>query len=148
MYGMEEERCTLFSFTTSWVAAAVLHFACALSGPVCLVFPVIPAAVFLLERNPYVKLACVHAGVVALLAAAAEAVPTVIWLILLAILRGQGAVFTIITVLYIGLMGMIFLALAAVEGACGAKSLRKEPVELPYITPWVMKIAAKLGGEM
>jgi hypothetical protein len=146
MYGMEEERCTLFSFTTSWVAAAVLHFMCALSGPVCLVFPVIPAVIFMLEMNPSVKLACVHTAVVALLGAALEAVPTIIWLILLAVFKGSGAVFTIITVLYIGVMVMVFLALIAVEGACGMKTLRKERAELPFITPWVMKIAQKLMG--
>ena len=146
MYGMEEERCTLFSFTTSFTVAAVLHFMCALSGCFALVFPVIPAVVFFLEGNPSVKLACVHTGVVALIGAALEAVPTILWLILLAVFKGQGAVFAIITLIYIGLMLMVFASLIVVEGSCGMKSLRKERVELPFITPWVMKIAQKLPG--
>lgn len=145
MYEMDEERCTLFSFTTGWVVAAVLHFMCALSGCCCLMFPVVSALIFLLEKNPNVKYACLHTGIVSLLAAAIEAVPTIIWLIMLAIFKGQGAVFTIITVLYIGVMLMIFAVLLAVEGACGVKSLKKEPVELPYVSGWIVKLAAKLG---
>ena len=141
---MDEDRCMLFSFTTGGVAAAVMHFLCAVSGWCCLVFPLFSLLIFLLERNQTVRVACLHTGVVSLSAAVLEAVPTLIWLIILGISHGEGALFVIVTVLYIAIMLIVFTVLLAVEVTCGIKSLRKEPIEVPFISAWVVKLAGKL----
>lgn len=141
---MDDDRCSLFSFTTGNVIAAVLHFMCALSGWCCIVFPVFSLLIFLLERNQTSRVACLHTGIISVAAAALEFIPTVIWLICLGVSHGEGAVFVILTVLYVAVMFIIAVVLLAVEVTCGVKSLRKEPAEVPFISAWVVKLAGKL----
>ncbi|MBO4562983.1 MAG: hypothetical protein J5772_05165 [Clostridia bacterium] len=141
---MEEERCTLFSFLTGNVFAAILHILCGLSGWCCLVFPILPLLLFLLERNPAARAACLHTALIAFSAAVLEFIPTIIWLIIRSATHAAGAFYTICTVLYVGLLLAIWFALLAVEIACAVKSLKGEPVEVPFITAWVAKIASKM----
>lgn len=141
---IEEERCTLFSFTTGNVFAAALHFLCAVSGVWCLVFPLLSILLFLLEKNVKARVACLHTAVTSLFAAALGFLPTIFWLIVLGASKGQGAFFVIVTVLFAGIMLIIGIVLLAVEVTCGIKSLRDEPIEVPLVTSIVAKIAKRL----
>lgn len=142
---MEDEKCTLFSFLTGGGFAAVLHFLCAFSGWCALVFPLLPLLLFLLERNARARVACIHTGLTALITAALTAIPLILWLIIRAASHASGAFYVICTVLFVGVMLIIWFALAAVEITCAVKSLRGQPVEVPFITDWVAGIAQKIG---
>lgn len=141
---MEDEKCTLFSFLTGGGFAAVLHFLCAVSGWCALVFPLLPLLLFLLERNGKARVACIHTGLVALVTAALSAVPIILWLIIRAASHATGAFYVICTVLFVGVMLIIWFALLAVEVTCAVKSLRGQPVEVPFITNWVERLAGRL----
>ena len=141
---MEEEKCTLFSFTTGNVFAAVMHFLCAVSGWCCLVFPIFSILLFIVERNARARVACLHTAVISLAAAVLGFIPTVIWLIVFGASKGEGAFFVIVTVLFFGILLILGAVLLAVELTCGFKSLKGEPVEVPLITSWVAKIAKKI----
>ena len=142
---MEEERCMLFSFLTGNVFAAILHFICAVSGWCCLVFPILSAILFLLERNGKARAACIHTGLISLVTAALAAVPLILWLIIRGVTHASGAFYVVCTVLFAGAAALICFALFVVEIACGVKSLKGEPVEVPFITGWVVGIAEKLS---
>lgn len=141
---MEDNRCTLFSFTTGNVFAAVMHFLCAVSGVFCIVFPLLSVIFFLLEKNAEARVACMHTAVTSLAASVLGFLPTVFWLIILGATKGNGAFFVICTIIFVGILLVIGIVLLAVEITCGIKSLRKEPVEVPFITSWVAKIAKKI----
>lgn len=141
---MEEERCTLFSFTNGSVFAAALHFLCAVSGVWCLVFPLLSILLFLLEKNAKARVACLHTAVISLMTAALGFIPTIVWLIVLGASKGQGAFFVIVTVLFAGIMMILGIVLLAVEVTCGIKSLKDEPIEVPLVTSIVAKIAKRL----
>ena len=141
---MSEEKCTLFTFLTGNVFAAILHFLCAVSFWCCLVFPLFSLLLFLVERNPAARAACIHTGVISLTAAVLSAVPVILWLIIRAATHASGAFYVICTVLFTGIMLIIAVTLLVVEVACAVKSLKGEPVEVPVITNWVSSIASKL----
>lgn len=141
---MEEEKCTLFSFFTGGVFAAVLHFICAVSGWCCLVFPLLSLLLFLVEKNPKARVACIHTGVVSLVTAALAVVPVILWLIIRAATHASGAFYVICTVLFVAVCLIICFTLFVIEVSCGVKSLKGEPVEVPFITNWVAAVAEKL----
>ena len=141
---MEEERCTLFSFMTGNTFAAVLHFICSVSGWCCLVFPILPIILFLIERNSKARVACIHTGVVCIVLDVLLIVPIVLWLIIRAITKSSGVFYTFCTVMFAAVVLLLWLALLIVEITCAVKSLKGEPVEVPFISNWVAKIAAKL----
>ena len=72
------------------------------------------------------------------------AFPTILWLIIRAVTHAAGAFYVICTVLFAGVLVLLFLALLAVEVACAVKCLKKEPVEVPFVTAWVAKLANKM----
>lgn len=141
---MSEERCTLFTFLTGNVFAAILHFICAVSGWCCLVFPLLSLFLFLLERNREARAACLHTAVISFATAVLSFVPVLLWLIIRAATHASGAFYVICTVLFAGVMLILFFLLLIVEISCGVRSLRGEPVEVPFITAWTAKIANKL----
>ncbi|MBQ4448582.1 MAG: hypothetical protein II897_09895 [Clostridia bacterium] len=142
---MDEEKCTLFSFMTGGVFAAVLHFICAVSFWCCLVFPLLSLLLFLLERNSEARVACLHTGVISLAAAVLAAVPVILWLIIRAATHAAGMFYIICTVLFVGIMLIIAFTLFAVEVTCAVRSLKKQPVEVPFISNWVRSLAHKLS---
>ena len=141
---MEEEKCTLFSFFTGSVFAAVLHFICAVSGWCCLAFPLLSLLLFLVERDPKARAACIHTGVISLVTAAIAVVPIILWLIIRAATHASGAFYVICTVLFVAVCLIILFAHFAVELSCGVKSLKGQPVEVPFITNWVASLAEKI----
>ena len=141
---MNEDRCTLFSFLTGNVFAAILHFLCAASFWCCLVFPVLSLLLFLIERHPEARRACLHTGVISLTFAVLAAIPVILWLIIRAASHANGAFYVIATVLFTAIMLILAFTLLIIEVACAVKSLKGEPVEVPFITNWVAKIAEKL----
>ena len=141
---MEDERCTLFSFMTGSTFAAILHFICAVSGWCCFVFPILPIILFLIERNPRARVACIHTGVICVVLDLLLIVPAALWLIIRAITHAGGVFYTFCTVMFAAVVLLLWLALLIVEITCAVKSLKGEPVEVPFITNWVSKIAAKL----
>ena len=141
---MEEDRCTLFSFLTGNVFAAVLHLLCGLSGWCCLVFPLLPVLLFIIEKNPRARVACIHTVVICLVADVLAAAPIIIWLIIRAITHCSGGFYIFCTVMFAAVMLILWFALLVVQVTCAVKSLKKEPVEIPFITAWVAKIAQKL----
>lgn len=141
---MNEDRCTLFTFLTGNAFAAVLHFLCALSGWCCLVFPILPLFLFLLERNSAARRACLHTGIISLAAAALEFVPVMLWLIIRAATHASGAFYVICTILFVGVMAILFFLLLAIEVTCGIRSIRNEEAEVPFISAWVEKLANRL----
>lgn len=141
---MSEEKCTLFTFLTGNVFAAILHFLCAVSFWCCLVFPLLSLLLFLIERNSGARAACLHTGVISLAAAVIAAVPVILWLIIRAATHASGAFYVICTVLFTGIMLIIAFTLLVVEVSCAVKSLKGEPVEVPFITNWVSALAEKI----
>ena len=103
----EDNRCTLFSFMTGNTFAAVLHFICAFSGWCALVFPLFSALMFVLEKHPAARVACLHTGVISLAVAAVDFVPTLFWLIVLAATHGEGAFFVICTLFFAAILLMV-----------------------------------------
>lgn len=145
---MQDERCTLFTFMTGDTFSAVLHVLCGLSAWCCLVFPIFPAVLFLLERNEKARFACVQTGLISLVAAALAVLPVVLWLIIRAVTHACGAFYVICTVLFAAVLIMLALLLLAVEVTCAVKCSRHEPATVPFITNWAAAIANKLmGGE-
>ncbi|MBO6061667.1 MAG: hypothetical protein J6P98_06105 [Clostridia bacterium] len=141
---MEEERCTLFSFLTGGGFAAALHFLCAVSGWCALVFPLLPALLFLIERNGKARSACIHTGIISLVTAALCFIPVVLWLIIRAASHASGAFYVICTVLFVAVIAIIWFALLVTEVACAVRSLKGEPVEVPFITSWVARLEDKM----
>lgn len=141
---MEEDRCTLFSFMTGNVFAAVLHVLCGLSGWCCLVFPLFPIILFFLEKNGRARVACIHTAIISIAAAVLSAVPTILWVIIKAITHSAGWFYVFCTVMFVATLMIIWFALLVVQVSCAVKSLKNEPVEVPFITNWVAKIAAKI----
>ena len=141
---MEEERCTMFSFMTGHVFAAVLHFLCAVSAWCCPVFPILPIVLFLLERNRIARVACIHTVLVCLVMDVLAFVPVILWLIIRACTHASGAFYVICTVLFAAVLLILGFILLIVEVTCGVKSLKKEPVIVPFITGWVAKLSEKL----
>ena len=141
---MEEDRCTLFSFLTGNVFAAILHILCGLSGWCCLVFPILPVILFLIEKNPRARVACLHTIVVCVVMDVLAAAPVILWLIIRAITHCSGAFYVFSTVMFAAIMLILWFALLIVEVTCAVKSLKKEPIEIPFITDWVAKLAGKL----
>lgn len=141
---MSEEKCTLFTFLTGNVFAAILHFLCAVSFWCCLVFPLFSLLLFLIERNNTARAACIHTGVISLAAAVLAFIPVILWLIIRSACHASGAFYVICTILFVGIMLIIGVTLLVVEVACAVKSLKGEPVEVPFITNWVSSIASKI----
>lgn len=141
---MENEKCTLFTFITGNVFAAVLHFLCAFSGWCCLVFPILSLILFVVEKHPAARVACLHTAVISLATAALMAVPLIMWLIIRAATHATGAFYVLCTVLFAAIMLILCFALLVIEVACAVKSLKNEPVEVPVITGWVEKLAYKI----
>lgn len=141
---MNEERCTLFTFLTGNVFAAILHLLCAVSFWCCLVFPLLSLLLFLIERNSAARSACLHTGIISLVFAALAAIPVILWLIIRAASHANGAFYVICTVLFAAIMLILGFTLLVVEVSCAVKSLKGEPVEVPFISNWVAKLAEKL----
>ncbi|MBQ1520344.1 MAG: hypothetical protein IIZ56_02590 [Clostridia bacterium] len=141
---MEEDRCTLFSFMTGNVFAAVLHILCGLSGWCCLVFPLLSVILFLVEKNGRARVACLHTIVVCVVCDVLAFVPVVLWLIIRAITHCEGVFYVFCTVMFAAVMLILWFALLAIQITCAVKSLKGEPVEVPFITAWVAKLAAKV----
>lgn len=141
---MEEERCTLFSFMTGSTFAAILHFICAVSGWCCLVFPILSAILFLIEREPRARVACIQTGVVCVALDVLMFVPVVLWLIIRAITHAAGVFYVFCTVMFAAVVLILWFAMLAVEVTSAVKSLKHEPIEIPFITAWVEKVASKL----
>ena len=108
------------------------------------ILPLLSVIFFLLEKNAEARVACMHTAVTSLAASVLGFLPTVFWLIILGATKGNGAFFVICTIIFVGILLVIGIVLLAVEITCGIKSLRKEPVEVPFITSWVAKIAKKI----
>ena len=141
---MEDERCTMFSFMTGHVFAAVLHFLCGLSAWCCPVFPILPIVLFLIERNQQARAACIHTVLVCLVMDVLAFVPVILWLIIRSASHAAGAFYVICTVLFVGVLLILGFILLIVEVTCGVKSLKREPVVVPFITNWVAKLSEKL----
>ena len=141
---MNEERCTLFTFLTGNVFAAILHLLCAVSFWCCLVFPLLSLLLFLIERNSAARSACLHTGIISLVFAALAAIPVILWLIIRAASHANGAFYVICTVLFAAIMLILGFTLLVIEVSCAVKSLKGEPVEVPFISNWVAKLAEKL----
>ena len=141
---MENDKCTLFSFMTGGVFAAVLHFLCAFSGWCCLVFPILPLLLLIVEKHPAARAACIHTAVISLATAALMFVPLMLWLIIRAASHASGAFYVICTVLFAAIMLILCFAHLAIEVACAVKCLHGEPVEVPVISRWVEKLAYKM----
>lgn len=141
---MEEEKCTLFSFMTGNVFAAVLHVLCGLSGWCCLVFPLFPIIMFFLEKNPVARVACLHTCVVCLAMDVLSIVPAILWLIIRGITHASGVFYVFCTVMFAAIILILWFIMLAVEITCAIKCIRKQPVEVPFITGWVEKIANKI----
>lgn len=141
---MDEERCTLFSFMTGNTFAAILHFLCSVSGWCCFVFPILPLILFFIERDPKARVACIHTGVVCIALDVLLIVPIILWLIIRAITHAAGVFYIFCTVMFAAIVLLLWLALLIVEVTCAVKSLKGEPVEVPFITNWVAKIADKV----
>ncbi|MCR5808561.1 MAG: hypothetical protein K6G56_03265 [Clostridiales bacterium] len=141
---MENDKCTLFTFMTGNVFAAVLHFLCAFSGWCCLVFPILPLLLLVVERHPKARAACIHTAVISLATAALMVVPLLLWLIIRAATHAAGAFYVICTVLFAAIMLILCFALLVIEVACAVKALHNEPVEVPVISSWVEKLAYKV----
>lgn len=141
---MNEDRCTLFTFLTGNVFAAILHLLCAVSFWCCLVFPLLSLLLFLIERNSAARSACLHTGIISLVFAALAAIPVILWLIIRAASHANGAFYVICTVLFAAIMLILGFTLLVIEVSCAVKSLKGEPVEVPFISNWVAKLAEKL----
>lgn len=140
---MEENRCTLFSFMSGNVFSAILHFICALSGWCAFVFPILCVILFLIEKEPHARIACIHTGVVCIVLDVLAFVPVVLWLIIRAITGASGVFFVFCTVMFAAIILILWFVLLIVEVTCAVKSLKNEPVEVPFITNWVLKVAEK-----
>lgn len=143
---MEDERCTLFTFMSGSTFAAVLHILCGLSAWCCPVFPILPIILFLLERNSLARVTCVHTAVACVAVEVLAFIPVVLWLIIRGATHAAGAFYVLCTVLFVAVLLILAFVLLAVELTCGIKALKKEPVEVPFITAWTSKLAAKLMG--
>ena len=140
---MEEDRCTLFSFLSGSVLAGILHVLCGLSGWCCLVFPLFSVIIFLIEKNPRVRIACIHTVVVCVVVDVLAIAPILLWLIIRGITHCAGAFYVFCTVMFAAVMLILWFALLIVEVTCAVKSIKHEPIEIPFITDWVNKIAGK-----
>ena len=141
---MEDEKCTLFSFMSGNTFAAVLHILCGLSAWCCPVFPILSLLLFLMERNGKARMACIHTAIVCLVMDVLLFIPVILWLIIRSCTHAAGAFYVICTVLFVAVLLLLGFLLLAVELTCGVKSLKKEPVVVPYITAWSAKLAEKL----
>ena len=143
---MEDERCTLFSFMTGDSFSAALHFLCAVSAWCCPVFPILPAVLFLLERNQKARFTCIHTILMCLAAEALAFVPVILWLIIRGATHACGAFYVICTVMFAAVLLIIAFLLLVIEVTCGVKCLKHEPATVPFITGWAAKLANKLMG--
>ena len=141
---MEDERCTLFTFLSGNTFAGILHIVCGLSAWCCPVFPLFSAVLFLLERNTQARVACIHTALISLFTTALAFVPFIIWLIIRGIAHASGVFYILCTVMFVAVLILLAFALLIVEVTCGVKSLRGEPVMVPYITQLSAKLAEKI----
>ncbi len=57
----------------------------------------------------------------------------------------SGVFFVFCTVMFAAIILILWFVLLIVEVACAVKSLKNEPVEVPFITNWVLKVAEKVA---
>ena len=141
---MDTGKCTLFTSLSGNMFAAIMHFLCALSLWCCLAFLIVPILFFIIEKNPEARKSCVHAILICLAIILLALLPTIVWLIILAASGGTGVFFIICTVIFALVLLMLMFVFFIIEVVCGVKALRKEPVEIPFISKVAERISHRV----